>query len=118
MPQSSLCRAWRLPGMTMKENRFRRRFRRFRGRGRTRFRNRHPASGFGPPFGGFGTDNPPCPPARFARALAGSSSSPAYPFYFAGGAAAAAALEYFATMRLTRGMAASVCFLAMGRSFS
>ena len=85
MPQSSLCRARRLPGMTMKENRFRR-----------RFRNRHPASVLGP----------------------GSGSSPASPFYFAGGAAAAAALAYFATMRLTRGTAASVCFLAIGRSFS
>ena len=31
---------------------------------------------------------------------------------------AAAALVYFATMRLTRGMAASVCFLAMGRILS
>ena len=37
-------------------------------------------------------------------------------FYVAG--AAAAALVYFATMRLTRGMAASVCFLAMGRILS
>ena len=32
--------------------------------------------------------------------------------------AVAAVLAYFATMRLTRGMAASVCFLAMGRSLS
>ena len=31
---------------------------------------------------------------------------------------AAAALVYFATMRLTRGMAASVCFLAIGRILS
>ena len=46
---------------------------------------------------------------------------PAYslqPSPYVAAGAAAAALVYFATMRLTRGMAASVCFLPMGRSFS
>lgn len=58
--------------------------------------------------------------AREARALAGSGSGLQPSPYVTGGAAgaAAAALVYFATMRLTRGMAASVCFLPMGRSFS
>jgi len=66
-PSSSLCRAWRLPrnddeGKTGSAGSA------GSGRGRTRFRNRHPASGFGPPFGGFGTDNPPCPQPRASRA--------------------------------------------------
>jgi len=50
------------------------------------------------------------------RRLAGRPPRPPDGFYVAG--PAAAALVYFATMRLTRGMAASVCFLAMGRILS
>lgn len=61
-----------------------------------------------PPSGASGP-TPTRPAPRALRALAGLRS-----LYVA----AAAALVYFATIRLTRGMAASVCFLAMGRILS
>ena len=51
-------------------------------------------------------------------ALRAAHGFPTNPGYVTGAAAAAAAASCFAISLATRGMAASVCFLAMGRSFS